>query len=289
VIPAGGSGQLKAKITLKPGQTGAISKTIMVYTDAAERRPLRLRLKVQPVTPVTVLPRMYAHVRASVGETVTESLLVRRGDGKKLEITEVTVLPSDTLDVSWRPVDVEEDPPVHGMAGREGDIRVDLALPAGAPAGRRNGTLTFVTNHPDAPKMEVPFVSIVRPRIEPRPSEVRLRAAPAGRAGRQVELRLASTVGVPFSIRGIEVSDPELLEAEILPGGDGQLHHRLMVGLTAEPETDTIEKEVRGWLRVATNDDAAPVVEIPVVVSPDPARVRTGRAADLPSGAARIP
>lgn len=283
MIPAGGSGKLKAKISLRQGQTNPLSKSIMVYTDAGDARPIRLRLKVQPVAPVTVLPRMYVHLQASTGEPGGESLLLRRSDGKPLEVTSATSVPAERLDLSWRTVGEDGEEAVRGVAPVSGDVRLELRLAEDAPVGRRNGVLRVATNHPDAPTLDIPYVAIVRSRIEPRPAEVGLRAAPPGRAGRQTELRLSSTVGVPFEITRLEVSDPDLIRVEVVGEAARQLHHRLNVVLAKDPESDDPAREIRGWVRIHTSDASLPTVEVPVRVWPDPSRVRRGSTAELRS------
>ncbi len=284
MIPAGGSGTLKAKIVLRQGQTNPLSKSIMVYTDADSGRPLRLRLKVQPVAPVTVLPQMYVHLRASTGDPGGESVLLRRGDGEVLEITSATSVPAEALELSWQKVGPDGGDAVRGVVPRQGDVRLELRLAADAPVGRRNGVVRVATNHPDSPTLDIPYVVIVRARIEPRPSQVGLRAAPPGRAGRDAELRLASTVGEPFEITRLEVSDPELLLVEVLGDAAKQLNHRLKVALARDPEPADPAREIHGWVRVHTTDPSLPTVEVPVRVWPDPARVRRGSAAGLKSG-----
>lgn len=284
MIPAGGSGQLKARIVLRQGQTNPLSKSIMVHTDADGARPLRLRLQVQPVAAVTVLPKMYVHLRTSTGDPGGESLLLRRGDGEALEITSATTIPAEPLELSWRKVGPEGEESLRGVAPRQGDVRLELRLAADAPVGRRNGVVRVATNHPDAPSLDIPYVVIVRSRIEPRPSEVGLRAAPPGRAGRQVELRLASTVDEAFEITRLEVSDPDLLRVETLGEAASQLHHRLKVALVGDPETDDPAVEITGWVRIHTTDPSLPVVQVPVRIWPSPDRVRRGSTTELRGG-----
>ncbi len=106
VIPAGGSGTLKAKIKTTQTQSGRVSKSISVTTDSPQAQRLVLSVTFSAVTAVSVLPRPQINLNGTKGEVRPSILVFHRADGEKLEITGVENS-NDLVVITTRPVTEE--------------------------------------------------------------------------------------------------------------------------------------------------------------------------------------
>jgi hypothetical protein len=171
VIPAGESGKLVAEIRTAPYRARRLSKTISVQTDAEDAHNLTLRFTVKARAPILVKPETRFILYSVKGVEVRERLLLRHGDGEKLEVysahadnqfVEAIIEPVVKKD---RRGDVEAEP---------GDVWLELILSADAPVGVQNGNLRLATNHPLAQSFKVRYLTRVRPILEVSPDGVRL-------------------------------------------------------------------------------------------------------------------
>ena len=291
VIPAGSSGTLSAKMSTRSTQSGRVSKSIGVVTDAAAARELRLRFAVDLYMPVTVKPSPRLAITLVEGDSGSARLLLSRDDGQALRIVPpeleaagltVTARAADSQPGSPAKPAAHDAPAPWGQARRgarepeagPGDIWLELrAAPATAP-GVYSGTLRVATNHPDAPELELPYTVRVRPILEPHPEAVRLWAtAPSDDPGRSLLLTLHHNGGLAFSITGVEVSHPELFSAVPTPQAEGT-RQMVRVRLADGLERDSLGAGVRGWIRVTTDDAEHARVEVPVLVAPSRAASR---------------
>lgn len=291
VIPAGSSGTLSAKMSTRSTQSGRVSKSIGVVTDAAAARELRLRFAVELYMPVTVKPSPALAITLIEGGSGSARLLLSRDDGQALRIVPPE-LEAAGLTVTARAADAQPGSPAKpaapdapapwGQARRgarepeagPGDVWLELSVAPVTAPGVYSGTLRVVTNHPDAPEIELPYTVRVRPILEAHPEAVRLWAtAPSNDSGRSLLLSLSHNGGRAFSIAGVEVSHPELFSAVPTPqvAGTRQL---LRVRLAEALDADRLGAGVRGWIRVTTDDGEHARVEVPVLVAPSRAASR---------------
>ena len=89
MIPAGRSGKLVAKVHTRPTQSGTVSKSISVATDAANAKSLRLSFKFTVETVISMTPRPQIFTNSVIGSEASGRILMHRTDGKRLEISAV--------------------------------------------------------------------------------------------------------------------------------------------------------------------------------------------------------
>ena len=265
VIPAGGSGRLTAKITTSPVQNGRVSKSINVGTDSADARSLRLRFTVDVFAPIVAKPRLRLTATGLEGEGGRARILLHRADGEALEISGV-----ETDNPAVKPqvdrVNRERD---SATPAEEGDIWLEVVSNQDAAPGMLTGTVRVATNHPDAPELVVPFSIRIRSLIEAHPAGVRMwLPTPGGRDGQSAIVTLKRSGKLEFRITAIEVSHPEVFTAAAHSTAPA-FRQAVRVGLVDDLSINTFRASIEGWIVVRTDDREKPMVEIPVIVSPN--------------------
>ena len=149
---------------------------------------------------------------------------------------------------------------------------------------RWTGQVEITTNHPGAPRLEVPISVWVQPLFDVSPQRVNLWVPAEPTEMQPVTVRVTNAARRPFRITKTEVSHPELFSASPVTAADRRFH-TVRVRLNDGVDVSKVTGAVRGWLRVHSSDPAKPLIEIQVGLSPlrDGVRhpiVRTGR----PSG-----
>jgi hypothetical protein len=265
VIPAVGSGKLTATVRTNPLTTGRVTKSVAVLTDAPGEEYLRLTLTFQAVAALTVVPTPRVNLGAFEGEATTVQIALRRTDGKPLEVTGVEHdLPFDLAITTGRVSSVTDMGA--GQQAEPGDVWIDVSLPPQPEATRGRGKLTVLTNHPDAPKLEVSARVSVRPLIDVRPRSVKLTISDRPDQRRDASVRLTHAGRVPFSVTKIEVSDPNLFTAA-LTTKPRQRYQVVRLALPDGLDSESLKASVQGTVRLHTTEGRKPVVEIPVTVS----------------------
>ena len=289
VIPAGGSGTLIAKVKTVEGQNRRFSKSITVATDAADAHPLNLRFTVEAYSPIVALPSFRMNLTTTEGMAGTTRVLLRRGDGEILAVTEVEAehpnlvvraLPVSKNDESASENEGKSDLWTDMAARRRpikaapGDVWIELATQQSPAPGNTAGNLHLKTNDPDAPELSLPYMVRVRPVIQVHPASVRMWLSPVrGSEGRSALVSLRHNGREEFVITGVEASHPEIFVAAA-NSTESAVRHVVRISLTEELLVDGLAGSVEGSVAVATDDPTRPRIEIPVVVSPTRALTR---------------
>ena len=265
VIPAGGSGRLTASIKTSPTQSGRVSKSINVGTDAADARRLRLRFTIDVYAPIVAKPHLRLTASGLEGEGTRARVLLHRADGEPLEISSVE---TGNLAVRAQVNRVTKKEMNSGAKAEEGDLWLGVVSTQDAAPGRLTGTVRAATNHPDAPEIVVPFSIRILSLIEVHPAGVRMWLPQAGgRGGQSAIVTLRRNENVEFTITAIEVSHPEIFTAATNSTAPAT-RQAVRVNLVDDLSPDTVSASVEGWIVVSTDDPKKPMVEIPVIVSP---------------------
>ena len=265
VIPAGGSGKLKARIKTTATQGGVTSKGISVITDAKGAEKFTLSMSFRAVPAVTVLPRPRIFLSGIQGDTVSNTLVVRRHDGEPLEIQDI-VVNNDQLKVTA--TKVTKAGQVDRQKVAPGDVVVVVAPVAGTGPVTANGRLKLKTNHPDAPEIDVPYTLRLRAIIEARPAQVRLLIEEGNKAGRMTLLRVVNHRRDSFKLTGFTASAPEIFSAHLTDGDVAAQVHTVAVMLTDDVVPGAIDQRRIETLVVQTDDSAHPEIAIPVMIEP---------------------
>lgn len=263
VIPAGGSGTLTAKIKTTSTQSGPISKSIAVNTDFAENSRMMLSVTFNLVTAVKVLPRPRINLNGVQGDAPTATLIFRRPDGEKLEITGVES--SDEL-VVVTVESVKIPAEVGKLKAFPGDVILEASVAPGAAAVTSNGRLKVSTNHPDAEFIDVPFSLRMRPVIEARPAQVRLLLQDGNSAGRTTLFRLQHNLRGEFALTGVKPSNPKIFRAEVVDGDAKQQVHAVAVILQDDVTPGSLDRRVLESLTITTDDPRRPEFVVPVLI-----------------------
>jgi hypothetical protein len=265
VIPAGGSGTLTAKIKTTMTQSGAVSKSIGVTTDApgAQRMTLSVTFKSVPV--VAVLPRSQMRLNGVTGDQPTATLILRRYDGEEFKVVGVENT-EERLVITAKPV----TEPV--QVGRDkavpGDILLIASLAPGVADVSASGRFKVKTNHPDAEVLDVGFSLRVRPAIEVRPNQVRLILQEGNTPGRTMLARIQHNLRGKFKVTGVTPSNPELFRAKIVDGDTAQQVHTVAVILQDDVLPGSLTNRVLETLVLSTDDVTQPKLMIPVLIEP---------------------
>jgi hypothetical protein len=266
VIPAGGSGTLTAKVKTKATQNGRLSKSVSVQTDAPGAEHLRLMLSFKVFTPIVASPRFRIYLTTTEGETASERLLLHRTDGEALELTPISNSVRSAVEVRVQPVKKAEEIKPR-MKAEAGDVWLEVELKKSDQAFTHNGKVVVATNHPDAPRIEIPMVIRVRPLIDVRPAVASLWASGSSGMGRSTMVRLTHGGAGVFRVTGVEVSHPELFTASVL-SNERQRSHNLRVSLADEVTAESLDEKIKGTVRLRCADTSKTIVEIPVELSP---------------------
>jgi hypothetical protein len=245
-------------------QNRRITKSIAVQTDAPDLKNLNLRFSVDVRTPIVFMPSDRLVISTVEGEEARKRFLLRRTDGEALEI-----LSADTGDPALKVVaePVVNKERTNDFEAAQGDVWLELVLPADSPIGSRTGKLRLSTNDPVAPSLEVPFAMRVRSLIEFRPEGIRLWPSPSRSGdGYSAFVSLNRNGKGNFTITGIEVSHPEIFSASVIPSEPaGRQTIRVELAEALGPEA--IEATIEGWIEISTDDPVRSKLQVPVVVA----------------------
>jgi len=270
-------------------QSGRISKTVSVFTDAVGAENLRLRFTVDVRMPIEALPSFQFTLNTIEGKPANERILLRRTDGKNLVIRK-TVAPLTGVSVTAEPVDAVStetnseagtDPTPWGAyaarfpdEAKPGDVWLELAADGTLASGRYSDVVHLATNHPEAAEIEIPYTIRVRPLIDARPAVVRMWTAPTTTgAGRSAIVTLSHYGDRKFSIIDVEVSHPAFFTAAAY-SRDPSTQQSVRTGLVEDLDASTLDAVVEGWIRVTTDDPEQTMIKVPVLVAPTQALSR---------------
>jgi hypothetical protein len=271
VIQPGGSGSLRAEISTLPNQSGKLSKSIYVETDAPDARSILLRFTVAIEQPIEARPRLKLVVTGTEGREASGGILLRRADGVRLEIYESA---ADRPGLSVSTEKVEAEGTFGDQRAEPGDVWLQLAAAAQQPVGVVSGTIRLQTNHPRMSELEVPYTLRVRPLMEVRPDVVRLWPETSlNMPGRFAIIGVSRVDGAEFSITAVESSLPEVFSAAAAPE-PGSRYQRVRVDLADELAKEDFMGSLDGRLTIRTDDPDKPVLTVPVIVAPTRALTR---------------
>lgn len=265
VIPAGSSGKLIAKIKTTSVQSGPVSKSISVTTDAVGAERLMLNVKFTAVSAIMVLPRPQVTLTGIEGDEISNTLVIRRSDGEALEITGIDNH-DDRILITTKTV--EKATTVGRQQAKPGDVLLTIAGEPGLPAVSSNGRFRFATNHPDATNVMVNYAIRLRPVIEVRPAQVRLLLQEGNTPARTMLMRIQHNRRGEFKITDITTSKPELFGARLVGKDVRQQVQTVAVRLDDEVEPGDVANRLLESLVVHTDDPVKPRVEVSVLIEP---------------------
>ena len=270
MIPAGGSGKLKAKVKTSTGRSGRQNKSIAVHTSSPAAGSIRLTLGYNVVTPIVASPSYRIYVNGVEGTPETHKLLLHRADGQPLEAKIDKVSAGDGVDVRLETVTTPEAGQGKVMA-QVGDLWLVTEV-GEVPGGFvHSGLVVLSTNHPESPRLDIPMSLRMRPLIDVRPGTVQLWPADGGPGGTEVYVRLSHSQRVEFEVKAVEVADPKLISAELISEGAQKIHS---VRVFLPEEFAGVESSVSTSVRISTSEVGKPVFDLPVTVSPRHAALR---------------
>lgn len=267
VIPAGQSGKLTARISTKANQKGRLSKSISVTTDAPEAATFRLTVSMDVTVAIEMLPSNRIYIQAVAGHGGNQELVLRRADGKALEVTNPINQVGVDLDIELRTV-TEERGRSNGTATRPGDVLLEVGVAKDVEPVNHSGVITLQTNDPRAPSLKIPVAIRVRPQLEAQPSEIRLWGDPGATRGRTSGFRLVNNLGESFTIDHVESSSPELFTAGAV--GDGAVASAMQtvwVRLAEDCDPAKLALPVTGSVTISLGGDADNTVSVPVIIT----------------------
>jgi hypothetical protein len=281
VIPAGGSGKLRAKIKTSPLQDRSYNKSISVHTNAPGEEYLRLNLIAKSVAAISLKPKNYLTISALEGEAASSRIYLHRNDGKALEVS--GVIDDLPADVRIRTGEVQAAMDIEGGRVEAGDVWVELELAVGQAVVRGSGRLTVRTNHPHADELQIPVRLWMKPLIDVRPNRVNLWVHRDQRQQRTITVRMTHSQQQGFELGDVEVSHPELFTATVTTQGS-QVYHVLRLELAEGIDLEAVQSAVSGSVRVPSSEPQKPIVEIPVMISVRGQRRRpSARGGSLPT------
>jgi hypothetical protein len=252
-IPPGGEGKVRA--VLQTGSfRGPIAKGITVFTNDRRTPILELTMKADVTPLLEVLPgyARYIHVQGSGPRTVIQNLWAT--DEVSLEILGVES-PFDHLHVSHRQAREEE----RIAEGPARQLVVSATLASEPPVGPLVGDIVVTTNHPRQPRLLVPVAGFVRPILQVSPP-----AAELGEVSPAVPHR-GSVIVTNFGEAPVRVTSV----SSDLPGFSSQIQEqqdgrRWTVHYTLQASGALSTGPFQGVLRLHTDSDREPVLEVPV-------------------------
>ncbi len=265
MIPAGGSGTLTAKVKTTATQSGGVSKSIAVTTDAQEAQRMTLSVTFTAVPAIAFLPRPQMNLNGVVGDQPTATLIVRRFDGEKLEITGVENT-EERLVITAKPV--TEPVQIGRDQAMPGDVLLVASLAPGVADVSTNGKFRVRTNHPDSQVVDVVYTLRIRAAIEVRPDQIRLLLQEGNTAGRTMLARVQHNLRGEFKVTGVTPSNSGLFQATIVNGETRQQVHTVAVMLRDEVLPGSLANRVLESLVLTTDDANQPQLVIPVLIEP---------------------
>jgi hypothetical protein len=275
VVPAGGTGTLTAKIKTTSVQHGPISKSVAVTTDAPGAQRLMLNVKFTAVSLVSVLPRAQMNLRGVKGEVAETSVVLRRGDGKPLEVTDIEST-DDRIVITTE--QVLEERQVGRQKARIGDVVITAKTTPDLQPVMANGRFSVRTNHPDAEPVDIVYAIRLLPTIEARPDRVRLILQEGNDPARSALLKVQHNRRGTFRLTGVKASKPELIQARLIDGDREQKVHNVAVSIQDDVAPGSLTGRVFGSIVLTTDDPQQPEVTVVVHIEPRELR-RPGQAA----------
>ena len=275
MIPAGRSGKLVAKVHTRPTQSGVLSKSISVATDAPEAKSIRLSFKFTVETMISMKPRPQIFVNAVIGDPASGRILMHRSDGEKLEISAVRYDNPD-IDVVAVPIDPKAEKPA-GFKPEPGDVWLVATAKDGASPGNYSLKVWLTTNHPKMTEVEVPVTFRIKSLISAHPDQVRLWLQESGAGPRGTLFRIIHNGGTEFEVTSVSVEDETLVNASLVTEASSRMHN-IRVEISDDVKAaDLGQKGKTTELVIGTSEPKQPEIRVPVLVAQRQAVTRPGR------------
>jgi hypothetical protein len=216
---------------------------------------------------IEMLPSSRIYIQAVAGSGGSQELVLRRSDGKALEVTNPVNQVGVDLDIELRAVTAERSRS-NGTATRPGDVVLEVRVAKDVEPVNHSGVITLQTNNPRTPSLKVPVAIRVRPQLEAQPSEIRLFGDLGATRGRSSGFRLVNNLGESFTIDHVESSSPKLFTAGAV--GDGAVASTMQtvwVRLAEDCDPAKLALPVTGSVTVSLGGDAQKTVSVPVVIT----------------------
>ena len=251
VIEPGGEGALTVRFD-PSGLRGRYDGAINVHTSDPEG-PRVIDVRADVVAPIEFLPRPVFFVAAIRGQAGSATIEIANNEAEPLEI-EMPALSNDHFTTQLQMLEL----------GRR--YQLTLAMRHDAPAGRHRDTIALHTSSKAMPLIRIEANTLMRERVYTHPDAVDLGSIPLGVVTGSPDAlgRLAQTVmvyqagGRDFRIDA--VTDVPGLSIRSAKGPQGD-RHQITLALDS---TRVKVGPIRGTLRIRTNDEQWPLVEIPI-------------------------
>jgi hypothetical protein len=243
-VPPGGAGEVMATFRTK-GYQGPVTKGISVETNDPQNRMIRLALKGEVVTAVSVEPRSLNFGRINRNERPQPvKLTLKLREGKDLRIQSVS---TDASAIVLTRVEELDSGAVYTVGLREK-----------VPVGRLYGNIVIRTSGNKSPEIQVPFYGTVEGNVSVNPQFLSFAAIPPGQEVRR-ELTLVRTGKSSFTVQEIKPSAKELT-TRLEPVKEGE-EYRVTVSYHAGAEaTGRISEK----LVIQVMSTEKEVLEVPV-------------------------
>lgn len=275
MIPAGRSGKLVAKVHTRPTQSGTMSKSISVATDAPNAKSLRLSFKFAVETVISMTPRPQIFTNAIVGDQASGRILMHRTDGKKLEILAVRYESSD-IEVVALPFDPKAENPA-GFKPVDGDVWLVAKANESIGPGNHSLKVWLTTNHPKLTEVEVPVTMRIRPLISAHPEQVRLWFQGEGLGVRGTLFRVNHNGGADFEVKSVKAEDETLVTVSLVDEGLARMHSIRVEASTNLKGADLGKQGRTTEVVIKTSDPKQPEIRVPVLVAQRQGVTRPGR------------
>ena len=248
-------GWVKAKLDTT-GFAGPISKSILIVTDDPTTPTSSVIIKADVKPYLEALPRPLLRFNAIQGETSSQTVTVVADQPDAFKVTGVE---SDAPFVSGAVRKLGKDELIRGKHDDQYEVTVNLA--PDAPVGPINATLTVLTTHPKAPKLQLKVYGVVRALIHVTPPELQFGAVEAAlKPGRNV-IVINNQPDTEMEVTGAEVNDPAFT-TEVITIEKGK---RYQVSVTVKADATPGPRDA--VLTIRTTDAAHSQLTVPVRAS----------------------
>lgn len=242
----------------------------MIETSDPAHPQLNLVFDFNVLTPVLLLPSAIVNLYGVQGEPIKQTIIVRRPDGKPMEIKDVAGLPPEVV-LTKEPVTAKNaDPPTSNNPARPGDVRLLFAVAQTDKPGSLTAQLKIATNHPDKPELTMPLTVNVQPIVRVTPPRLQVRRDPTA-AEATARINLAHAHSKPFRVQNVAVKgDLPGCTASVASGAAGPVQV-IEVHSAGEAPAAGI---YNGTVMATTDLASTPTIEVPVtlrVIGPPPA------------------
>lgn len=267
---------------------GRLSKSVAVTTNDPAQPAFSLVLSFTVNQAIEVLPSPFFNLLAVQGAVAEGAVVLRRPDGKPLQLKEVTT-PQASLEVAFEAVTAQNadpqpaatpsnpNPPPNPYLARAGDWRIKVKAKDTSRVLNENGNIKVLTDHPEKPEIIIPVAVGIRPVLDAYPQIVQIQVQSGGAPGiARVDVRHNGRQA--FKVTGAR------LEGD-LPGASARIMNDTPSSVqpveVKVASMDLKEGVYRGKLFLSTDQAGAAekVVEIMVRVTAPPAKAAAPPAA----------